>query len=186
MGLVEGILQDVIGEVAFVLFEVRKDLLGEFFSGDGHGSSAWGERRFDSGVGGCRGEIYFFAVDGDAALRVLGILCRQRETDRFAVDGEHTFDLSLRDGGFRGRIFAGVGVGIVVDGVEAAKEEAADVSESGSAARRNASAGEKFVEGCEGIVDALGIQEAGSVVDQRVSEVLVVVELGGGVFGAEG
>jgi hypothetical protein len=40
VGFVDGIVQDVSGELAFVLFEVGEDLLGEFFSGGGQRSFA--------------------------------------------------------------------------------------------------------------------------------------------------
>ena len=43
-----------------------------------------------------------------------------------------------------GTFFAGVGVAIVVDGVEAAEKKGADVGEGGSAAGRDASAGEQL------------------------------------------
>jgi hypothetical protein len=52
---------------------------------------------------------------------------------------------------------------VFVDGGESAEEQAGDLGESGGAARGDASAGEKFVEGREGVVDTLGILEVTGV-----------------------
>ena len=50
MFFVDGIVQDVSGEFAFVLFQVGEDLLGEFFSGGGQGSFAWRQSHAGEGV----------------------------------------------------------------------------------------------------------------------------------------
>ena len=77
-------------------------------------------------------------------------LGRWSESYGFAVDGELGDEVLLWRGilrglgNFRRRVFAGVGVAIVVDGVEAAEKKGADVGEGGSAAGRDASAGEQL------------------------------------------
>lgn len=107
---------------------------------------------------------------------------RGDEIYNFAVNGGLGQDGAVfRRGGF---VFTGIGVGIVVDGVEAAKEKAADVSEGGSAARRDASAGEELVECGEGIIDALGIEKFGSIFGESGGDIVVVVQLGCSVLGA--
>jgi hypothetical protein len=90
-------------------------------------------------------------------------------------------DVDLEVGGF-----------VAVDGGEGAEKHAGNVGESGGAARGDASAGEKFVEGGEGVVDALGILEVAGVLGEFRGEVFGVGRLRGGVawtpggFGIQG
>jgi hypothetical protein len=62
-------------------------------------------------------------------------------------------------------------VELLVDGGEGTEEQAGDVGESGGAASGDLSAGEEFVEGGEGVVDALGILEVGGVLGEYSGEV---------------
>src|SRR5260370_42652419 len=69
------------------------------------------------------------------------------------------------------RLLANVRVRVVVDGRESAEEKAADVGEDGGAAGRDASLGEKFVEGAEGVVDALHVLEIGGLLGEGFEKV---------------
>jgi hypothetical protein len=84
-------------------------------------------------------------------------------------------DVDLEVGGF-----------VAVDGGEGAEKHAGNVGESGGAARGDASAGEKFVEGGEGVVDALGILEVTGVLGKFRGEVFGVGRLRGRVAGTPG
>jgi hypothetical protein len=79
-----------------------------------------------------------------------------------------------------------VGGFVAVDGGEGAEEHAGNVGESGSAARGDASAGEEFVEGGEGVVDALGVLKVTGVFGEFRGEVFGVGQLRGGVVGTPG
>jgi hypothetical protein len=139
------------------LLQTGEDLLREFLAGGRQRSLAWGKRGFDASVFGRWSESYRFAVDGELGDEFL-LRCG-----------------SLRGlGSFRHRVFAGIGVAIVVDGGEAAKKQRADVGESGSAAGRDASAGEELVERGEGVIDALGVEEIAGVAGEE-STVLFVL-----------
>jgi hypothetical protein len=70
-----------------------------------------------------------------------------------------------------------VGGFVAVDGGEGAEEHAGNVGESGSAARGDASAGEEFVEGGEGVVDALGVLKVTGVFGEFRGEVFGVGQL---------
>ena len=107
-----------------------------------------------------------------------GFLIADGETGR--IDGALAGARQLRG------VLAGFGVLVLIDGGEAAEEKIADVGEDGSAAGRDASAGKKPVEGGEGIVDALGVEEVVGAVSEGGFEVLVVAGLGGGVAGTVG
>jgi hypothetical protein len=72
---------------------------------------------------------------------------------------------------------------VFVDGGQGAEEQAGDVGESSGAARRDASTGEKFVEGGEGVIDALGILEVTGVLGEFRGEVFGVGRFRGGVAG---
>jgi hypothetical protein len=78
------------------------------------------------------------------------------------------------------------GVGVTVADVrKSAEEQAGDVGEPSGAARGDLSAGEEFVEGGEGVVDALGILEVRGVLGEYSGEVSGVGRLRGGVTGTE-
>ena len=78
------------------------------------------------------------------------------------------------------------GVGVTVADVsKSAEEQAGDVGESSGAARGDLSAGEKFVECGEGVVDALGILEVRGVLGEYSGEVPGIGRLQGGVAGTE-
>jgi hypothetical protein len=66
---------------------------------------------------------------------------------------------------------ASIRVRVVVDSRESAEEEAADVGEDGSATGGDASLREEGVEGAEGIVDALGVLEARSLLGERFKKI---------------
>ena len=68
-------------------------------------------------------------------------------------------------------------VEIGVNRGERAEEQTADVGKGAGAAGRDASLGEQGVEGAEGMVDALSVLEAASVLGQRDHEVLGVRRL---------
>jgi hypothetical protein len=55
---------------------------------------------------------------------------------------------------------------LVLDAGEGAEEQAGDVGKSGGAAGRDASAGEKFVECGERVIDALGVLEVRGVLGE--------------------
>jgi hypothetical protein len=74
---------------------------------------------------------------------------------------------------------------LFVDGGEGAEEQAGDIGESGGAARGDAPAREEFVEGGEGVVDALGVLEVRGVLDEYSGEVPGVGQLRGRVAGTE-
>jgi len=84
-------------------------------------------------------------------------------------------DIDLEVGGF-----------VAVDGEEGAEKHAGNVGETGGATRRDASTGEKFVEGGEGVVDALGVLEVAGVLGEFRGEVLGVGRLRSGVAGTPG
>jgi hypothetical protein len=73
-----GMVQDERRELAFVLLQVSKDLLHEFFSGGGHRSFAWREWRLDAGVRGSGDETYDFSC----ALAVLTLRSFTRQLHR--------------------------------------------------------------------------------------------------------
>jgi hypothetical protein len=68
-------------------------------------------------------------------------------------------------------IVIGVVLVVVIDGGEGAEEQAADVSEDGGAAGRDASFGEEIIESAEGVVHALGPLEIEGVAGKRLAEV---------------
>ena len=98
-----------------------------------------------------------------------------RACRRHLLEGEGGRNIDLEVGGF-----------VAVDGGEGAEKHAGDVGESGGAARGDASAGEKFVEGGEGVVDALGVLEVAGVLGEHSGEVFGVGRLRGGVAGTPG
>ena len=81
--------------------------------------------------------------------------------------------------------FAGVGIEVGVDCGEGAEEKAADISEGGGAAGRDASLSEEGVEGAERIVDASGVLESAGSGGERSQEVFGFVGLRGRVAWAE-
>ena len=101
------------------------------------------------------------------------------------VVGGVDFVLRHRVAGRAEARFACVGIEIVVDCGERAKEKTADVGEGGGSARGDASLRQQGVEGAEGMVDALRVLEAAGFLGQGSQEVGVVLVQRRSVIGAE-